>query len=305
MEVRSFYEFRIQVKEEILDYLPELGQAEVYLQEILKNNGVNRHALQILKLGERCSPSIYLESYYERYRRGEAWQDIMESIASYYWRNCGRLPIALDEVLSFTSIRNQVVYRLVNYDRNEQLLDEAPHIRWHNLAITFRWIAYRDEIGLASSLVTNELIKRWGVSAQELFEVARDNMQEQFPAACIPMEELLLQLNKDCSVPWSTEDGAKEGCQMYVLTNSQKLNGAGTILYPGVLEKFGQEQKADIYLLPSSIHEMILIPAIQGIVEEELQEIVRHTNQEVLAVGDYLSDQIYYYDRQSKQIRLL
>lgn len=300
MEAKSFYNFRNRVKEEMLHYLPELGQAEVYLQEVLKNNGINRHALQILKPGERCSPSIYLESYYERYRRGEPWQEIMEDIASCYWRNCNRLPLALDEVLSFAGVQNQLVYRLVNYDRNEQLLSEAPHIRWQDLAITFRWIAYRDEIGLASSLVTNELMKRWEVSKEELWDVARNNMQKQFPVTCIPMEELLLQLNYNYSVP---DKGEEEGCRMYVLTNSQKLNGAGSIFYPGVLERFGEEHSKDFFLLPSSIHEMILIPAVRGIVEEDLQEIVRYTNQEVLAKGDFLSDHVYYYERKSKQIR--
>ena len=299
MEGKSFYDFRNRVKEEILDYLPELGQAEVYIQEILKNNGINKHALQILKPEERCSPSIYLECYYERYRRGESWQNIMEEIASCYWRNRDRLPLALDEVLSFTGVQNQLVYRLVNYGRNEQLLSEAPHIRWQDLAITFRWIAYRDEIGLASSLVTNELMGHWGVSVDELWDIARKNMQEQFPATCIAMEELLLQLDYNYPVSQMGE----ERCLMYVLTNSQKLNGAGSIFYPGVLEQFGKEHEADIFLLPSSIHEMILIPAVRGIVEGDLQEIVRHTNQEVLAEGDYLSDQVYYYERKSKQIR--
>lgn len=302
MEVTNFYEFRNRVKEEIMDYLPELGQAKVYLQEILKNNGINKHALQILRPGENCSPSIYLEPYYERYRKGEAWQDIMEAIASYYWRNCDRMPIELREVLSFEAIQNQLMYRLVNYERNEQLLADAPHIRWQDLAITFRWLAYRDEIGLASSLVTNELMEHWGISKKQLSDVAGKNMQEQFPPLCIPMTEMLKQLHYDNKL---SENVREEECPMYVLTNTQKLNGAGTILYPGVLEEFGKRHNSDFFLLPSSIHEMILIPAYHEIAVKDLQEIVQQTNQEVIAEGDYLSDQVYYYERQSKQTKKL
>ena len=90
-----------------------------------------------------------------------------------------------------------------------------------------------------------------------------------------------------------------EDDDMFVISNTSKIFGASCVLYPGVLEKFAAEKDADIFVLPSSIHEMILVPEKEDQDYSTLPNIVKETNRTEVDPEEVLSDSVYYYDRKA------
>ena len=192
------------------------------------------------------------------------------------------------------NIRGRVIYRLVNYEKNKEILEDCPHIRLYDLAVTFRWVARIDDVGVSTSLITNKQVKEWGVSVNDLVLAARQNTPRLFPAQIIDMEEMLAGMVSFILYPSTIP--------MYILTNKQELNGASALLYGDILKDFANKKGADMYILPSSIHEVIMVPADRINDPTKLLSIVHDANTTVVSIGDVLSDSVYYYDRKKDQI---
>ena len=132
----------------------------------------------------------------------------------------------------------------------------------------------------------------------ELLLAARENTPRLFPVHMIDMDEMIAQ----AGIPISLDESA---IPMYIMTNEQEVNGASVLLYDNVLESFALEKKTDFYILPSSIHEVIiLLDNEYAKAPEELARMVRETNRIVVDREEILSDHVYYYDREKDEIRI-
>lgn len=151
-----------------------------------------------------------------------------------------------------------------------------------------------DDVGVSTSLITNKQVKEWGVSVNDLVLAARQNTPRLFPAQIIDMEEMLAGMVSFILYPSTIP--------MYILTNKQELNGASALLYGDILKDFANKKGADMYILPSSIHEVIMVPADRINDPTKLLSIVHDANTTVVSIGDVLSDSVYYYDRKKDQI---
>ncbi len=165
----------------------------------------------------------------------------------------------------------------------------------------------------------------WGIDKELLYKTAEENCSRLLPAAIQGISELMREVvinnikmkaqeNENCNDPGFIERMADELLEqmadahsqvpMYVLSNEQRYYGAACLLYKDVLKKFAQEQGADIYILPSSVHETILLPD-RGIENpDELRRMVREVNDTQLSPEEVLSDSVYYYDRESGKVSL-
>lgn len=291
----SFEEFRDYIRDNILRGW--MTRSEAYIQKIKKNNGVIYHGLYIREEGEIASPTIYLEEYFREYQRGESLENILGRIREEYIWAKGKLSDFSESMVleDFSAVRENIIYRLVNYDRNRELLQGCPHIRLYDLALTFRWLAHTDEIGISTILISDREMELWGVTVHELILAAQVNTARLFPPTILTMEMLLRQVGIDC------EEMGEKG-DMYILTNSQQINGATAMVYDGVLEQFARKLKGDFYLLPSSIHEMILVPAGAYDNEQKLLKMVLDANRSIVEPGEILSDSVYFYSRESKKV---
>ena len=301
MEKQSFTRFREMVQEQILTVLPEYENARIYVHEVTKNNGIRLWALQILPEGKNCSPSIYLDHYYRRYEEGEAFSDLLSDMARFYRMHCGSMMVDVEQISEYSRMKEHIVLRLLNYEKNRELLADAPYIMWHDLAITFRWLAHQDEVGIASALITNRECRLWNITVPELYEVALDNTERLFPWECHDMVALLEKM--DGAPP--AQELEELNCKMYVLTNEQRVNGAGVVLYHGVLSQVSQRLHGSFYLFPSSIHEMLLVPQQEGQSVSYFKNMVKEANETTVSKGDVLSENIYYYDAGKERVLML
>lgn len=289
----NFEEFMAWVKENITSKdWKETSQIEISV--VKKNNGVSATGLFIRENGQDVSPILYLDDYYIHYQNGELLENIIRNIRADYDEKVQMAAVKIPNLQEFENIRGRVIYRLVNYEKNKEILEDCPHIRLHDLAVTFRWVARIDDVGVSTSLITNKQVKEWGVSVNDLVLAARQNTPRLFPAKIIDMEEMLARMVSFILYP--------SAIPMYILTNEQELNGASALLYGDILKDFANKKGSDMYILPSSIHEVIMVPADRIDDPKGLSSMVHEANTTVVSTGDVLSDSVYYYDRKKDQI---
>ena len=195
----------------------------------------------------------------------------------------------------FEYVKDRIIYRLVNYKKNEEILEDCPYLKLYDLALTFRWVAHSDDIGISTALVTNQEMEAWGISMNELLLAARENTPRLFPAQMVDMDEMIQRAG--VCMPMD-----RSAIPMYIMTNRQEVNGASVLLYDDVLQTFALKKKTDFYILPSSIHEVILVPSDRIDNPSDLFTMVEDANRTVVALGDILSDSVYYYNREKNQI---
>lgn len=184
-----------------------------------------------------------------------------------------------------------VVYQLLNYEKNEKLLQRVPYISYLDLAIVFARV---EDGGTHRRLITNEEIKAFRIEVNELEEKAAENTPRICPVYFHPIEEVIRELGTQMDFEVSQENS---GIPMYLLTNVQKFLGAAAILYPGTLRQIARWMRRNFFILPSSIHECILVPEGMGCSKQMLQEMVEEVNETQVPEPEVLSSKVYYYDR--------
>lgn len=302
MSVLYFEEFTEYIEDHIVEYLPMLENPQIKIHKVTKNNGMVLTSLEILDEGEHVTPSIYLERFYDMYRVEKNIEDIMKEIADFFVQHRADVQIDFEALRNFEMTKEHIVFRLVNKEWNEALLENCPYIMWNDLAISFRWLVCQDEKGIASAIISNNELESWGIDLEELYLLAMKNTARCFPITLMNMEDIVMQENytsKESKDEFNREFAqlkeSKSYIAMYVLTNEQRVNGATTVLYEGALKAIAEQLQSDFYILPSSIHEVILVEDSCGVSKKMLRDMVLEANYTVVETQERLSDNVYHY----------
>lgn len=282
-------------------------------KHIIKNNSVELDGIVIMEKNMNISPNIYLDSYYKKYKKGNDIERISEDIISVYYNSIYNDEIAdIDLDFSFTSVSERIIYKLVNYEKNKVILNSLPYIRILDLAVTFHVLMKNSSFGISTVRITNEHVDFWNTCTEELLKFSNNNTPRIFPAVIRCMNEIILELlqndsqnllNSDIDINEEMLENMEEIMksekkrEMYVLSNSNGINGASAMLYINTLKEFATEKNTDFYILPSSIHEVILIPYTNGLSKNELDNMVAEVNISQVPQEDILSNQAYIYRR--------
>lgn len=286
----------------------------VRIYKVMKNNSLELDSLVVLKEGKNFAPNLYLEPYYESYLEGTPLNELAERLC-YIYHHCAVPAINKKFTYSFDEMKSYIIFRLVNYEKNQSLLSQIPHIRQLDLAITFHCMVRDDDEGIGTIRITNDHIKLWDVSINDLISLAKNNTKRLFPASIRSMEEVMKGLLKEESKNSDVEtlfnmgidhmfpkDKPECQTQMYILTNQKGINGASCLLYEDILRDFSSLIHSDLYILPSSIHEIILVPNNNEINKNSLMSMVQEVNRTQVASDEVLSDRVYYYSQEKNKI---
>ena len=164
---------------------------ELDVAMVTKNNGVQLRGLYIKSKEMNVSPAIYLDEYYSYYLKGESLEEIIRRIREEYEWKISRVADYHFKLEKFEYVKDRIIYRLVNYKKNEEILEDCPYLKLYDLALTFRWVAHSDDIGISTALVTNQEMEAWGISMNELLLAARENTPRLFPAQMVDMDEMI------------------------------------------------------------------------------------------------------------------
>lgn len=291
----------------------ELGDKyQLTIRKIPKFNGVTLDGLCILSDDAVLSPAIYLNSYFEQYEKGMSMDDIVQDILTLYRTTalpenaCGSALSSLDQVQS------RIMFKLIHADSNQELLESIPHIRYLDLAIVFYLYLEHSASGQLTAMIHTEHMKRWDVKVRDLWQFALENTPREFPAEIRSMSELI----KDVARELMGEDFDEELIDvlllneddiapLYVLSNVNGLNGAACMLYKNILKDFADSIGSDLVILPSSIHEVLITPNLNGSSYEDLSSLVTAINRREVPPEDHLSNQVYLYTRSNDRIRIV
>lgn len=296
--------FKTKVKECVAQLCPN---DDIRLEKIMKNNSCELDGVVIRREGVDVSPAIYINNYYEEYLEGRTIENIAAEIVEIDCRSRLDISIDIQEYRNFKIMRNRIMYKVINFDKNKSLLKKIPHRKYLNLVIVYYCLAMENDGSCATWMITNDFLKIWDIDEEILFEAATENTASFMPVIIKSMPEILKELMPETYMdefPYMSEDIIDGRPMMYVATNKQKLFGAGVILYPEVLIDFAR-QYGNFYMLPSSIHEVIFIPD-DGVVNfDELRDMVHEVNCTQVQMQEFLSDDVYFYNATEKELYIL
>lgn len=286
---------------------------EGYVCTLMENKKINQTCKGILiqKDGEKISPTIYLEPFYEMYLNGESMERITANIIRFYREH--RLP-ENPEVLEgrfweFANITDCIILKVISKERNEALLLEVPHVELEGLGLA---VIFYVELELKENmqggvLIRKEHMKMWNTNIEHLLLLATANTQRLHEFTIKKMGDVIREILGGMEETESIQNRVKEleaereaemeHLRMYVLTDEQtKSMGASELYLKTHIRAFAREHLCDVYILPSSVHELLLIRADDPyLLEEELQAVVEEVNEQVLEEADFLSNSVYKY----------
>lgn len=293
------------VNEELNKRLGE--DAVVRLSIETKNNGLKLTAISLCPKDANMGPTMYLENIVEE--TGYDVDNVCNKIIELYEKACAEKMPDIDYIKRFETAKDKVCFRLINAARNAELLETIPFKKIADLAIVY-YIFVEDVAGNNGSiLIRNELLNMWGVTVDNLHEVAKNNTPRLLKgnvfgmmAMCSNMFENDLDAD-ECTESFSIK--IEDESPMHIATNTVKIYGAAVILYEGLLDAFAKTIGGSFYILPSSVHEVLFVFK-DGIISKEdageLRELVCDVNTTEVASDEILSYEVYAYDAETKNI---
>lgn len=289
-------------KECILEGMSEIFEGcEFRIHDVLKNNGVVLDGL-VMSDDKRISPTVYLNDFYDNFICGTELNDIINDIERIFKDNMIDENYDACSLLDYKNSYGKVAFKLINYDMNERLLKTVPHRKFLDLAVVYYVIIKDDVMGNATVLINNNWLNEWKITEEELFKLASGNSPRILEPEIVSVKDMVLDLMEDKLDEEERPDWMEEECNMYVLTNKAKQYGAATILYDNILKDFARKNSSDIYILPSSVHELILVPASEILQKEGLTDMVKEVNSTQVPMQEILSDHAYIYNIEEDSI---
>jgi Family of unknown function (DUF5688) len=296
----NYDEFKVSMQNHIKDFLPEKYEdADVQIREVVKNNDTVLDGLTVVGTDSNISPTIYLNDFFDDYENGRPVDDILQKIADIYVNSDQNINFDTSLVTDFENVKDKIVCKVVNKDANEHMLENLPHKDMEDLAVIYQIALGGDGDGIATVNISDQLLERYGINKDELHDIAVQNTAELRPATFRSMQEVIMEMMGASELADMDMSG---GMPMYVLTNEDKMHGAATMLYPKLMDEIAEKVGGDFFILPSSIHELLIIPKDSGAERVELENMVKEVNSTQVAPDEVLSDHVYEYDAKEHEL---
>lgn len=297
----DFNVFCNEVKDRVRDICGE--NFDVSVRDTLKNNSVTLKGLVIMGKGSNVAPTIYLEGFYTDFCDGRGMDDVVNDILKVYSKNkdCGNLDVNLFN--NFEEMKDRITYKLINYESNLALLQNLPHRRFLDLAVVYLVVLGQMPQGHATVTIHTEHMENWGTTEEELWRLATGNSPRLSKPEIMSLCDLVLQMTgQSQKIP---NEGIQADAGMYVLTNKSRINGAACMLYDDVISGFAGGLGKDLYIIPSSIHEVILMPDDGYTDVDRMIDIIKEVNSTQVGEEEILSYRLYRYSRGTGRISCL
>ena len=266
--------------------------------DVILNNGTTHIALILYKNGEKLHPQIYLERFFEDYKRGKTMKEILQDVMTTYEEALKNInPDSLSGIEDWEQVKGRLAFRLLSKERNKETLENYVYKEFLDLAAIVTFCAEIDEQGVKAIRVTHDLAERWDVSEEEILQSAEENTEALFPVRMEPILDTLCRLADISRDDLPEEVLAEEDSpQIMVLTNYLGVNGATVLLYDSFLQQVYEKLRGKFIILPSSIHEVIVMPLASAPPITDSQKMVEQINRSAVKEEEILSDSVYLYD---------
>ena len=288
MKTNKKNRFYDEMKECLMRLKPE--EMEISFSRINKQNRKGLHGCILQLPGAAASPTFYFEDLYEAYLNGTAPEDIAESLINFARENnLDSIPGNID-IDDYDCVRKNLGLMVIGEEKNREYLEDMIYKKIEDLAL-IPIIFTNDKYGTGCIKVREGFLKYWGVSAGEVLEEAILNAPRIMPPTFRQLNEILGSQDEDDN-------------ELFVISNSYYAGGAAVAFYPGFLDCIGKALGKDLFILPSSVNELILVTD-SGQDPEVLLQIVKEVNRTQVEPGEVLTDAVYHYSRSGEGFQRL
>ena len=289
--------FKQEFAEDIKQNLYERGYGEVTVNfnEVEKANQ-KYEAMSVAPEGSNVGVNFNLEQAFAAYENSGDYQGVVASAANVIAEGLDNAPaVDVSALMDYDAMKDKLSIEVISAETNEDLLSKIPHDRIEDLAVVYRFVLESNDNGRSSILVSNDLIERMGVTPEQLKADALENAPEIRPAVIQGMNEVMREMMgpevfEMMGIPEQTEE------MMYVATVPDKNSGAGVLAYQDFMDQAAEKIGGDFFILPSSIHEILLVPDDGQKGADELRAMVMDVNATQVSPEEKLTDNVYHYD---------
>lgn len=292
----TYYQFVQTVEKKVKEEVEE--NIRVSIHTARKYNGTVRQGLLFSEEGNNVSPTIYLEEYYRQFELGYTVEVITGEILGLYKKIRFGEPWKDEVIRDYEWVKEKIIYRLIHREANKDMLEEMPYIAYLDLAIVFYVLLEVNPYGTATMPVKEEHLELWKVTKEQVYRKACVNTGRLLPYKFQTMHSVIADMTGEKDM----EEGAED--TLYILSNRLRSFGASAILYPGCLKMVGEYLGEDYYVLPSSVHETVIVRKSAASGKVFLSAMVKEINETQVDKEEVLSDRTYYYDRAHERLSM-
>ena len=287
-------EFKNEFVEALKEKLSERGNdVDVKVSTVEKMNQ-SYEAITITPEGSNIGMNMNLEVFAEAYESGVPFNEIVEQVTNKVEAHLADMPtFDVQALTDYEQMKDKLAMEVVATDRNADLLAKVPHQEMEDMAVVYRFVMESDENGRASILVSNDLLDKMGVTPEQLHADALENAPELRPAVIKGMSEVMMDMMGEDAHEMFGIDEFPQDEMMYVATVPDKISGAGVIAYQEFMDQAAEKLGGDFYILPSSIHEVLLVKDDGAVNFNDLKSMVEDVNATQVAPEEKLT---YHYD---------
>lgn len=294
----DFKEFAERMEQDVQSALAEGSPgARVTQHQTQKLQGESYTALSVFPADVNTAMNINLNQLYEAVQEGVPYEAVLENAignAENYLKT-GGMAVDVSQLMDYGKAKELLCVEVIGTDHNKEMLGNIPHTELEDLSMVYRLQLSKNEDGLATVLVTNEMLKSYGIPLEQLHADAVENSTRIRPAVFKSMQEIMAEM---MGIP--ADEMPPDIVPLHVVTNEEKIQGAAAMFYPDFMEQAAKELGGSYFILPSSVHEVLLLPDDGMARLDELKAMVSEVNAKEVQPKDLLSDQVYHFDAESR-----
>ena len=293
----EYKEFKEEIRERVQEKLG--AGTEISFRNLERNNGVTEEGLEVWEKGSTAAPVLHLDKLYEDCCESRSMEETVSSALKTLEEkpkvDIGAVP------KTWEAAKGRIRMGLVHYGWNREALKGIPHRKFLNLAVTYR-VELPESGGFQAEIrINRNRMEMWGATEDELYRTAMENLENE----PYNIQSIAKLLGVMAGIPvGEMPELPEEMTEQHVLTNEGCRYGAAGMLRQDLMEGFAEQAGGSFYILPSSIHDLILLPDDDSVSAEYLREMVKEVNKSVVAREEWLSEDVYYYDCEEKKVRM-
>lgn len=309
-------EFRERVIDALPNYLPGVCKSQIKQAVISRANNVVVNGIKISLLDTNLSLAVNLDLFYDKVmKEGKLFNTTVKEIADYFRRRLSEPPLDLSSIYDYEKVKDKIVYKILNYRMNKEMLRDFPHMKCGDFAKVYM-IELSDSMQESSGItIPNELFNDYGVSIEELDAVAHENMKRLCPMSFVSNSYEYSDLMNSHTVKSMLADlydmdeneitgvaygGVPSFC---ILSSERKVNGASLILENDVVDTIAKQFGNKFLVFFSSVHEAVITKFDEEYTKtEQYERMIQNINETMIPKEEVLSDKVYVMDANNHKL---
>ena len=290
----DFKEFVNKLEQDLKDFVSDTSPgAQVRQTPVEKLQAGSYTGISITPADTNVGMNINADQLYAQMQDGRSYEGVLAMALSQVEHGMRDMPaVDIQSITNYETAKNLLCFEVVGTEQNADMLANIPHTDMENMSMVYRLQLDSNAQGTSTILITNAMMEQYGITKDQLHADAMENAPEIRPASFKTMAEVMAEM-MGMPIEMMPPDMAPP---MYVATNEDKVQGAAVMFYPDFMDQAAKELGGDVFVLPSSVHEVLILPDDGNMSVEELRDMVTTINATEVSAQDRLTDGVYHYD---------